>query len=454
MFSINELLEATGGRLVNKARQGSIRGISIDSRRIKPQEAFIAIKGSNFDGHNFIAEALRKGASCVIRETAFPRIKKKIKNAVFIEVRDTIKALGDIARFQRKKFNIPLIAVTGSNGKTTVKEMLAHLLSKKFKVLKNEGTKNNQIGLSLTLSELDSSYDIAVLEVGTNHFGEVDYLTKICQPNIGIIINIGHSHLEYLDNLEGVFREKYKLIENLEKPYLGILNADDNFLKRKVFGNSKKAIILGFGVKNHCDFFASHIKMFKERIGFLVNEKYRFTLKTLGYYNIYNALAALAVARIFGVSYTDIAWRLASFDFPESRLKLIKRNNIKFIDDTYNSNPLSLRQALKALANFKTKGRKIFVMGDMLELGDYKERFHYQAGREIARCCDIFISVGRLSKLAAQAANKSGLDARNIFICDTPCQAGDILFKSISPKKYDIVLVKGSRLMKMEAIFK
>jgi len=457
MFKVNELLEATGGRFIAPVNAVNIEGISIDSRTIKPQDAFIAIKGSNFDGHNFLAEAIRKGASCIIKEAAAKKLPQKVKGKTgkiaCIEVKDTVKALGDIARFQRKKFDIPVVAVTGSNGKTTVKEMLAHVLSKKFKVLKNEGTKNNQIGLPLTLINLNSSHDAAVLEVGTNHFGEVNYLTRICRPNIGIITNIGPSHLEYLRNLAGVFREKYKLIENLEKPYVAVLNADDDLLRKKVSANAGKTIILGFGMKNHCDFFAAHIKNISRGLEFRIKQKYRFTLKTLGYYNISNALAAIVVARLFGIKYSDIAGKLATFDFPQGRLKFIKINNINFIDDTYNSNPLSLSHALNLLADFKTKGKKIFVMGDMLELGNYKERFHYQAGQEAAQCCDIFITVGRLSRLAAEAAKDSSFDPKNILTCQTAGQARDILFKKVSLKKDDIVLVKGSRLMKMEEIF-
>lgn len=453
MFRVNELIEATSGRFINQAQNTIIRGISIDSRTMHNKDAFIAIKGSNFDGHDFIDEAINKGASCIIVHSSEFIVHSK-KKVPIMKVSDTTKALGDIARFQRRKFNIPVIAVTGSNGKTTTKEMIAHILSRKFKVLKNEGTKNNQIGLPLTLLKLNSSYDIAVLEVGTNHPGEIFYLARICQPNIGIIINIGPGHLANLGDLGGVFREKYKIVENLEKPYIGILNADDDLLKRRIFIKSEKAIVLGFGMNNHCDFFASHVKNVNDKIKFCVNQKYKFTLKTPGYYNIYNALAAITVARIFGIAYKDIILRLNTFDFPQSRLKLMELNSVKFIDDTYNSNPLSLKQALNVLVNFRTAGRKIFVMGDMLELGSYKKSFHYQAGQEAARCCDVFITVGNLSKLAAKGAMASRFAPKNIFSCQTVTEARKILFNRLSLKKGDLVLVKGSRLMKMEELFK
>jgi len=453
MFKIDELLEATRGRLINGKKDTVVEGISIDSRTIRPQEAFIAIKGPNFDGHNFVDEAIKKRVKAIIVHSK-EFIVHSSKKISFIIVKDTTKALGDIARYQRQNFDVPVIAVTGSNGKTTTKEMIAWILSQEFKVLKNIGTKNNQIGLPLTLLNLNSSYDLVVLEVGTNHPGEVEYLARICQPNIGIITNIGLSHLEYFTNLKGVFREKGALLGHLKNPRIAILNADDDLLKRQIAIKNSKPVILSFGIKRRSDFFVTDIEILNGRVKFLVNQKYGFTLKTLGYFNIYNALAALTVARLVGMQYKDIISRLSAFNFPQNRLELLELNNIKFINDTYNSNPISLKQAIEALDNFQIKGRKIFVMGDMLELGSRKELFHRQAGRKAARICDVFITVGELSKLAAEAAIKSGLNTKNIFTCASNLQAQDILFKKVSVGPDDIVLVKGSRAMRMEEILK
>ncbi|MCM8801224.1 MAG: UDP-N-acetylmuramoyl-tripeptide--D-alanyl-D-alanine ligase [Candidatus Omnitrophica bacterium] len=450
MFKLKELIKATEGILIGDFRDFLIKGISIDSRTIKRQQAFVAIKGKNFDGHDFIKEAIAKGASCVIIEK-LSDIKTKIP---FIKVKDTIKALGDIARFQRRRFDLPVIAVTGSNGKTTTKEMLAFVLSRRFKVLKNEGTKNNQIGLPLSLFELSHNYKIAVLELGTNHIGEIDYLSKICLPNLGIITNIGPSHLEYLGSLEGVFKEKYSLIENLKEPYLGFLNADDRFLRTKIDNKTLKPFIISFGIKNNADFSASKIKVSQNKVEFQVNQKYKVSLNTLGYHNVYNTLAVIAVARIFGLNYKEIILSLKEFQFPAGRLRLIKLNNINFIDDTYNSNPLSLREALNTLRNLTIRGRKIFIMGDMLELGNLSNRFHYQAGPEVASTCDVLITVGELSRLTAEMVNKLGFNRNNIFICNSSMEARDVLFNKITPDKNDIVLVKGSRAIQMERVFR
>jgi len=450
MFEVNEILKATCGRLISGKKDAKVKGISIDSRTLRPKEVFIPIKGNNFDGHDFIDEAIKKGASCVIAEKF--KTHSSQPKTVFIEVKNTTKALGDIARFQREKFDIPVIAVTGSNGKTTAKEMIAWVLSRKSKVLKNEGTKNNHIGLPLTLLSLDSSCDFAVLEAGTNHFGEIEYLAKICLPNIGIITNVGQSHLEFLKDLNGVYQEKSSLLEYLKKPKIAILNADDAFFGQRLSQKKLGLAVISFGINNKADFFASDIKRRSARLEFLVNAKHRFTLKTLGYFNIYNALTAISSARILGMEYRDIAARLADFSFPQSRLSFIKLKKIRFINDTYNSNPVSLKHALETLQDFCASGRKIFVMGDMLELGEEKELFHYRAGQHAAGVCDVFVAVGELSRKAAQGAKESGF--KNIFICADSREAREVLHKKISPSADDIVLVKGSRSMKMEEVLK
>ncbi|MFH1888603.1 MAG: UDP-N-acetylmuramoyl-tripeptide--D-alanyl-D-alanine ligase [Candidatus Omnitrophota bacterium] len=453
MLKVNELIESSGGRLIRQGCDTLITGISIDSRTIKPREAFIAIKGDNLDGHEFIREAIKKGASCIVKERN-KKIRCNDKRVTFIEVRDTARALGEIARFWRRQFPVPVIAVTGSNGKTTTKEMTAHILSAKLKVLKNEGTKNNHIGVPMTLLELNGTYDVAVIELGANHFGEISYLCGICEPNMGIITNIGPSHLKYFHNLSGVLKEKYAMIDNLDSPRIAILNSDDNILKKKIFSGCARGITLCFGIKNPCEFMASGVRGFNNKTGFCVNKKYKFTLNTPGYYNIYNALAAIAAARIFGMTYRDIRSRLNNFSFPQGRLEVMESKGVRFIDDTYNSNPHSLKQALNTLANFKTKGRKIFIMGDMLELGIREEGFHRQAGREAIRCCDVFITVGSLSRLAAKAAGGPRLKTKAIFTCRNSAQARRVLFNNISPGKDDLVLIKGSRRMKMEEIIR
>ncbi|HNX81644.1 MAG TPA: UDP-N-acetylmuramoyl-tripeptide--D-alanyl-D-alanine ligase [Candidatus Omnitrophota bacterium] len=452
MAAVSELVKAARGVLVCGNKDALTGALSIDSRTVAPGDTFLAVKGDSFDGHDYIAQAVAKGAACVIKSANCIRYRKEAYPV--IEVKDTVKALGDIARYNRRKINIPIIAITGSSGKTTAKEMVAAVLSKKYRCLKNEGTKNNHIGLPLTLARVSRDYDLAVVEIGTNHFGEVAYLADICEPNVGVIVNIGPAHLEHFGSIEGVFKEKYTLIEKLQKPAIAVLNADDNFLRSRIMKKVKKPFTVSFGIHTPSDVYATDVTYQAGRLAFRVNGKSSYSLNTLGYHHLYNALIAVSLGRVFGVEHADIAASLAAFEFPRGRFRVVEVNKVTYIDDTYNANPLSLGQALNALGNYGVKGRKVFVMGDMLELGKYKESYHFEAGRKVAETCDIFIAVGKLAKLAAETCCNYGFGANNIFVCDTSIQAREILRTTVIPREEDIVLVKGSRSMKMEEVLK
>ncbi|MDD5692287.1 MAG: UDP-N-acetylmuramoyl-tripeptide--D-alanyl-D-alanine ligase [Candidatus Omnitrophica bacterium] len=453
MFKVNEIIKATGGELIRGDLQDKARAISTDTRELKPGDAFLALKGNNFDGHDFIPAALKKKASCIIAQNTAGLVVPK--GVALTRVKDTTLALGDIARFQRQKFHQPVIAVTGSTGKTTTKEMIAWVLSAEAVVLKNEGTKNNQIGLPQTLIKLKDKDDYAVVEIGTNHFGEVDYLSGIASPNIAVITNIGPSHLEFLKDLKGVFREKSGLLNNLSKPAIALLNSDDEFLRALINKRKGGRQIFSFGINEKSDFSASKIRLERApRVRFKVNGKFDFALSTPGSYNIYNALPAIAAGRIFGMPYRKIASRLAAFKFPKGRFNLIRFRGVAFIDDTYNSNPLSLRRSLETLKNIKVKGRRILVMGDMLELGSQKESLHIEIAGSITNTCDLLVTAGELAGLTARSAASRGLKRGNIFCCASAQEAGELLFNKISPGPDDLVLVKGSRSMKMEEVFR
>ena len=448
MFTVNELIQAGQGRLIQAGTAKKVSGIALDSRTIRPGEAFLALKGENFDGHDFISQAVRKGCRCIIRQRKSCAVASGI---TVIEVADSIRALGAIARFHRRRFSIPVIAVTGSTGKTTTKDMLAWVLSAGFSVLKTEGTKNNHIGLPMALLGLRRSHDMAVVELGTNHFGEIRYLAGIAEAQVGIITNIGQSHLEHFGSERGVLKEKYSLIEQLKPPRIAIVNNDDRLLRAKVLARKPREFTLGFGCLRASDFSASNLALRKERLSFAING-YALTLNTIGAHNIYNALAAIACARVFGISYKKIAERIKVFTFPEGRLTVRTAGGIRFIDDTYNASPASLRQALYALEDYQSSGAKIAVIGDMLELGAHQERFHADAGRHIARFCDTFITVGKLARTAAEAARRSGFDTRKLFSCDSSEEARTLL-RRLGVRPQDVILVKGSRLMHMEKIF-
>ncbi|MDD2752308.1 MAG: cyanophycin synthetase, partial [Candidatus Omnitrophica bacterium] len=237
-------------------------------------------------------------------------------------------------------------------------------------------------------------------------------------------------------------------------PAIAILNTDDAYLRKMAARKSKRFFALGFGLKKDADFFADQVTLSAKGMRFHVNQKQAFLIKALGRHNIYNCLAAICVARIFGLSYRQIARRISNFVLPKSRLNSLNINGMRFIDDTYNSNPLSLGQALDTLADLKIKGRKIFVMGDMLELGEQEGLLHRNFGEKIAKACDAFIAVGKLSHLTASSARDSGLADQSIFACTSCEEAREFLFKKLSLNKEDVVLVKGSRSMKMEEVLK
>ena len=451
MFTIDEILKATGGRLVSGPATTAVRSVSIDTRTLKRKAVFIAIKGDTYDGHDFIPAAVEKGALCIIAQGRLRRLPPGVS---YIVVKDTVKALGALAGFWRRKFSVPVVAITGSNGKTTTKDMAAWVLAGRMRVLKNEGTKNNHIGVPMTLFNLRAGHDVVVLELGTNHPGEIRYLADICRPNIGIVANVGAAHLEFFGSVSGVLKEKYSLIRRLSPPALALVNADDERLRQKLLRKTKKPLVLGFGISHRSDFFASRIIRRDRGLSFVLNHRQECTLRSAGVHNVYNALAACALGRFFGMDWTRIASRLRSFRFPSGRLGILKRDNIRFIDDTYNANPQSLYCALQALESLQTRGRKILVVGDMLELGAGAKEFHSRAGAFAAGVCDCLVAVGTLSKFCASAARSAGMDRRNIFLCATSRAAKGLLRAKVGAGGDDIVLVKGSRAMKMEEVLK
>jgi len=399
----------------------------------------VAIQGKRYDGHAFIQEALQKGASGVL-------VSEKIKPfspKTVLQVADTRHALGCIARDHRKKFSLQVIAVTGSNGKTTTKEMIAHLLSKKGPVLKNEGTKNNQIGVPLTLLGLTREHRFAVLELGMNAVGEIGTLSKIVSPTIGVITNIGPAHLEHLETVETVFQCKMELLEGLEKEGQLFLNA-----KEPRFGKVTSS-------QHTIHFFGEEVAQ-----GVHLSEKgeprFSFkgadiTLPLIGKHYVENALAACSVASFLGISPDSLAEQFKTFRGLPGRMAQTVIQGISFIDDSYNANPESVRCALNVLDEIPTSGKRIFVMGDMLELGTKAPAYHREIGERVATLgIDVFITIGPLSEEASRKAKASGMDEKKVIHCCSHSEAGAFLFEVA--KEQDIVLVKGSRGMTMEKV--
>ncbi|MDP2928464.1 MAG: UDP-N-acetylmuramoyl-tripeptide--D-alanyl-D-alanine ligase, partial [Candidatus Omnitrophota bacterium] len=362
---ISEILKVTKGRLLSGDPQSDIdlASISTDSRTIGLDEFFLPLKGSNFDGEEFIESAFTKGAAGTFVMVHGPWSMDHGK--VVIQVKDTTDALGKIAHWNRMRFKIPVIGVTGSNGKTTVKDMIAKVLSSKFNVLKNEKTMNNHIGVPLTLLKLNNSHQICVVEMGANHRGEIRSLADIARPTIAVVTNIGPSHLEFLKDLKGVFRAKREIFEILDRNSRVILNGDDEYLST-IEGESFRIMRFGFNKKN--DFRASGALIEGARIKFILNDRSRFELNLLGAHNIYNALCAIAAAYHFDISYLDTKKALLEYSLPHMRLNAEYVGGLTVINDAYNSNPLSMKSALETLRKYPAKVKWI-VSADMLELG-------------------------------------------------------------------------------------
>ena len=452
MVKVNEILKITGGRVLSASADDleiEPSRISTDSRTIKKDEFFLALKGENFDGASFVEAAFRKGASGAIVERAKPRLQRKGKTV--IAVKDSTKALQDIAASHRSAFDIPVIAVTGSNGKTTVKDMIASLLSSKYRVLKNEGTKNNHIGVPQTLLELTPDHDICVLEFGINHKDEMGSLAMMARPSAAVITNIGPSHLEHFRNVESVFAAKSEVLDYIPDGGLGIINGDDPYLSTIKKGRLK---LITFGLKRSNDFFATDISYQNDHIEFTLNAR-RPALKLgmIGVHNIYNALAAIAVASQFGVRGADMKRALEVQRPSRMRLNIKKTSyGVAVIDDSYNSNPLSASAAVEALRRYPAKSRWV-VFGDMLELGKSGTDFHRLAGRGIAGSgATGLVTFGKLSRIALAEAKRCGMERKNLWHCATHGQIARILHKVV--KKGDAILIKGSRGMKMEEVVK
>jgi UDP-N-acetylmuramoyl-tripeptide--D-alanyl-D-alanine ligase len=453
-ISLNELLKVTGGKLWNggKKNQTIATGVSIDSRTIKKGNLFVAIPGERFDGHQFVLEAAQKGASLVIMSNAKMNLleKKKFNETFVVLVEDTKKALREIAFWHRNKFELPTVAVTGTNGKTTTKDMIAEICLSKFKVLKSIKSYNNLVGVPLTLFELDKDTQVLVLELGMSNLGEIGILTKTAKPNLGVITNIAPAHLESLESLEKIAQAKFELLDNMPLPYTAVLNADDEFLAKKVKELKEKAI--SFGIKNKADFKADEVATSDEGyVGFKINDKLDINLKLLGEHNVYNALASFAVGSFLGVDELKIKESLERYAPSELRMELVRMGNVKVINDSYNANPVSMEKALKTLKQMKSEGRKIAVLGDMLELGEKTFDYHLKLGKSVAKSgIDLLLTVGRFSLAIGQGAREYGMSPEKIWAFDNNERTSAYLLENL--KAGDLVLIKGSRRMKLEEV--
>jgi len=460
---IANFLEARVENIPSEALSYSVTGVSVNSKKVRKGDLFVALKGQKTDGHKYIKEAFFKGAVVSLCEENFTLEDDLLKSKKFpiIRVRSTLKALQKIGYFIREKFKGKILGVTGSCGKTTTKDFIASVLGESYKVFKNKGNFNGQIGVPITLFSLDSTYNFSVIEMGISDFNEMEVLSNIVQPDIAIITNIGHSHLEYLKSLENVFKEKFKITSNFSKDDVLFLNGNDPFLIRaKSFNLPFK--VLTFGIDSpELDFKAFNIKNTNEGIIFDVlyqDKVYKeFKIHAVGEHILKDALAAISVGLYFSIDENKIKSGLLKLIFGNGRqnikkLEILDKNNKKIsvtlIDDSYNANPESMKAAIDVLASTRQSKRKVAVLADMLEQGENSKVLHENIGKSLAESkVDILITLGNYSEFTSKVFKKISKTAINYHfekISEVYTKLIDII------KNGDVILFKGSRSFHME----
>ena len=457
MLKTDDLLqvEHTGQYNFDRLKKKRFGGVSIDSRKINKDEIFFAIAGEVTDGHKYIDEVFRKKVQiAVVNDGWYKKNKNKYKGKIFLTVKDTTLALGSFAKIHKSNFNIPVLCIGGSNGKTTTKDLTAAVLSQKYKVLKTEGNFNNHIGLPLTLLRLSEGHNFCVLEVGCNHYGEVKYLCSLAEPGYGMITNIGKEHLEFFRDLKGVAKAEFELFDYLkEKEGIIFINYDDKFIKNysKGIKHEKKfsySYMYNTDVKGRSKGFN---KNYEPEIEISCGEKkFKTHISTFGKHSVYNGLAAAAAGLYFKVSMGGIKKALQNFKPSSSkRMEILKVKGMTIINDTYNSNPESVKMGIDTMMEFRTKGRKYAVLSDMLELGKASRKEHSDIGKyaEVSGLENLY-TFGKESYYTFYNAKK----VKNNFYFENKEDMTEMLRKNL--KKDDIIYVKGSRGMKMEEVVK
>lgn len=450
-LSVQEFQKHCELRLRQRGQATHFRQLATDSRQIKKESLFFALQGPQFDGHDFISQAWRGGAAGAVVKKG-RRIPKRRGRWLFA-VDDPLHALGDAAAAWRNRFDIPVIGITGSNGKTTTKEMVAQLLDLRFRVLKTEGNFNNLIGLPLTLNRLTGRHQVAVLEMGMSAPGEIARLCEIAQPQIGAITNIARAHLEGLGSLTAIASAKGEILPQLAPDGLAVLNADDERVEKLARRSRAPILRYGFGsradIRGH-DFTSDHQKGCAFEVSGL-GRRFRIRLKLPGRHNASNALAAIAIAHHCGIPTHLMAKRLRQITIPRGRMQRLRLAGATFLNDAYNANPDSMLQSLNILRSFPKQYRKIAVLGDMLELGRSSRDAHREIGAAAAQTnIQELIAVGEWARAIAAGAKRAGLQARHIHVCDDTTQAAVCLESLL--QRGDVILLKASRGMKLEDI--
>lgn len=445
-LTLKQIADWCGGKVSARFEHLRVSRMQSDSRKVRSGDLFVALKGAKVDGHDFAETAINHGAVAALVSRP---ISEKLPS---IEVEDTLRAYGDIAAGYRKLTGVKVVGITGSVGKTTTKEMTASVLEAVYHTAKTEGNHNNNLGLPMTIMDMPENTEVAVLEMGMNHSGEMEYLSSIARPDLAIITNIGTMHIEHLGTREGILQAKLEIMRGMPDDGAGVFNGDEPLLWNiRAIGKHKKYY---YGIENHaCDVTATDIVELDDGVRFVVHgfgQQFELFVPMLGRHAVYNALAATTVGLLLGVKPEQIQARFSSFHNTGMRQKIYVKNGVTIIEDCYNAGPESTEAALDVLAGIKTDGRRIAVLGDMLELGNRSAAEHYRIGRLAVGKADLLLTYGEHSVRTLTGAITGGMNPKNTDHFDTHEDMAHMLKMRVS--EGDVVLFKGSRGMRMEKV--
>lgn len=455
-MNVEEILNATRGKLLIGNLKENCENFCTDTRKILENDVYVGLKGENFNGNEYYEEALRKGAKvAIVSGIEIPKEKlEQYKDKTIIEVDDSLIAFGKIAEYKRSLYNIPVIQVTGSVGKTSTRDIIANVVRTKYKTLQTEGNLNNHIGLPTTLLKL-KDHEALVVESGMNHLGEISYLGEITKPTIAVITNVGTAHIGLLGSRENILKAKLEILENL-KPGGTIVINNDNDMLNKWAKEDKLYKKYTFGIDEESDVMAYNIKIGNKSSTYNVkinNEEYTVNVPVSGKHFVYNSLCAIAIGNLLGISPENIIKGIETFSLTKNRMEVVKvKDNVTVINDAYNASYDSMKPAIEYLKELPAK-RKIAVLGDMFELGEFSEEIHRKVGIEVVtHKIDILVTVGKLAKYIAEEAKYLRMPEKNIISLETTEEASEYLNKIL--QKDDAVLLKAAHGMRFSEIFK
>ena len=454
-IKVKDILKLCDGELLVGSEDAILENFKKDTREIEAGDTYVGIKGENFNGSDFFEKAFELGANaCIVQDIEIhENILEKCKDKTIIKVKDCVEALQNIAKYKRECYDIPVIGVTGSVGKTSTKDIIASVMSKKYKTIKTEGNYNNHIGVPLTILRL-KDHTAAVIEMGMNHLGEISKLTNIARPTMSVITNVGTSHIGELGSRENILKAKLEILEGMKEDAPIAINNDNDMLHNWFMVNKNKRKILTFGIENDSDIMAKNIVASDDGSKFTVNidgKDYKVEINVGGKHFIINSLCAICVGLQNNIEIKKIIEGIKEFKLTKRRMEIkdgIKKS--KVINDSYNASYDSMKAAIEYLGEIKAN-KKIAVLGDMLELGSYEQELHEKVGEEVYKNnIDILVTVGKRAKYIASKAKELGMSEDKIFVFDTKNKAIQMIEKII--KEGDYILVKASNSMKFDEI--